>query len=183
MKNFLYILFIAATITSCGKPQPKPQINRLYAAAVDPVNTVISPTVIAQNPDYRFSSDAEKLKWNEAYSLIKSPSIPAANVTQDVNRQFITSTERTLWNKNASRPITDAQIETWNKTTILKQGSNIQLTPINDSTIMVSLYFPSMSTYDRDRMQNPPLGLMIYNTDTDHLNFKAKASWQSIWSN
>lgn len=202
MKLLSVLLFIALLASSCGRPTQNNQIAPLYAqaAAPDPV-TVIAPASIAQNPNFRFATDSEKVKWNEAYAATRVTAIPAANITQDASRRFITDAERTQWNKNASsiaptnisprtisldannRFVTDAQIKYWNTPTKLVAGTNIKLIQVNDSTIMVSFYIPEYNMWYRDRIENPPLGMIIWNTDTNKLNFRSsKKNWVALWS-
>ena len=99
------------------------------------------------------------------WSSVKAQNTITVVLPLDSNRLFVTADQVKLWNSN----------------TYFQEGTNVKLSKANDSTILVSLFIPQLSSKDRDAMKQPPIGMIIYNKDSKRLNYRREDKWVSIW--
>jgi hypothetical protein len=71
--------------------------------------------------------------------------------------------------------ITRAQVKIGNNAGTVSPASLFELESTNKGLLM-----PRLSTNERNLIQNPPTGLLIYNKTTDELNIYNNGAWQSI---
>lgn len=65
---------------------------------------------------------------------------------------------------------------------LIGAGSDDPAAIVNIASTTKGLLLPRMTTAQRDAISSPPAGLLIYNTTTGKLNFRAAAAWEAVTS-
>lgn len=142
---------------------------------------------------------AARLAWsaNANYNVIIGPEAgssasaspaQATNVSSSVAIGRLAATTRSrqvaLGSPDATNGITETQLQgqvriSYQDATLAAPNAAAAL-QIDSTTRGVLL--PRMTTAERDAISSPPAGLLIYNTSTNKLNFRAAAAWEAVTS-